>query len=745
MHGRPAGRAKAAPRRDLGEVPGKAATLKDLGASGPAFTPQPRKRASSGMTKISEVAEWAEESSCAITAVMETDENSDAPRHDAAPRDGSPGSALAALRRYGGGGAIKGGVGLTSTWGAPLESVSGALHKLPSGWSTTIDGGMEKQEGGQAAPEAKAEFCWLAASDEESSSSSESSGSEDEDSATSSTTASRGDVEHPSASRPAETSLAGASSLAAVASTPSSDSWNKDPVKPLSNALRGGLAQRSESLGNATAAAPTSSPVAQPPLADLLSAALRGDVVQAGSSQAAQASTASDSPSDQSVAARASGLAANTPQKEPSRRGSPATAKARGLNAVLGRAAQARRQPVGVPMVSKVAASKETFPLGKMSSSLAGLRKAYSAQSGESKATTDASRVAESSISIAEDQMSDIAAFGKEACATTAVEEDEVVLLDEWDQVAAKTEEMRVTEAANKGKISSQSDITLVPIKYGEVQQWVLQLKVDPGVLRPLTNGNAQEDRKSLASWWKSTANVSPLDKDLVLLLKGIDFDFNEIVHLRMLRTMYVKLSRSKICPTIGRHWEVLGFQNTDPRMDLNRSGGVLNTVHMFYVFAHHLRLLQDAFVLAQDDEQNFPLACVCINLTKMTTECFLDGGFASLSDVSATGLEVSCKVFAASFFQFYWQWRSQRRTIKDTELTFRSIEALLKTRPAALLEEHAAHEVGQATKTSEDGSLDFADLDKNTGSAALILAATVGLAAPGRARQYQDQEVAFS
>lgn len=35
----------------------------------------------------------------------------------------------------------------------------------------------------------------------------------------------------------------------------------------------------------------------------------------------------------------------------------------------------------------------------------------------------------------------------------------------------------------------------------------------------------------------------------------------------------------SQVCPSIGRHWEVLGFQGGDPRTDLNRSGGLLNVL----------------------------------------------------------------------------------------------------------------------------------------------------------------------
>eukprot|EP00435_Cladocopium_sp_Y103_P056819 s929_g19.t1 len=93
------------------------------------------------------------------------------------------------------------------------------------------------------------------------------------------------------------------------------------------------------------------------------------------------------------------------------------------------------------------------------------------------------------------------------------------------------------------------------------------------------------------------------------------------------------------VCPTIGRHWEVLGFQGGDPRTDLNRSGGVLNVLQMFYFFSHHFDLLKAAYLLAQDVQQNYPLACVSINLTKMVIEALLAGKLSKLCNSGSKGV----------------------------------------------------------------------------------------------------------
>merc|ERR1712176_1501861 len=130
-----------------------------------------------------------------------------------------------------------------------------------------------------------------------------------------------------------------------------------------------------------------------------------------------------------------------------------------------------------------------------------------------------------------------------------------------------------------------------------------------------------------------------------------------------MLRTLYAKLTRNKMCPSIGRHWEVLGFQHTDPRTDLNRSGGLLNVMHMFFFFSHHFEIFKEAYLLAQDTEQNFPLACVSINITRMVVDCLLSGKLTSFCNSQKSVIDATSKVFTGGLFHFYHRWRSMKRT----------------------------------------------------------------------------------
>jgi len=333
----------------------------------------------------------------------------------------------------------------------------------------------------------------------------------------------------------------------------------------------------------------------------------------------------------------------------------------------------------------------------------------------------------------------------------------ERVLEDEWLEVAARTEEMRVREAEGAGKVKVKSDEMSSPISFNEVQVWLSQLPVDGDALRDQHEEVVVAGGCGCLSRRRRMSDVPGLDrklwkdKDLVISLKLTQFDFNDVTHFRMLRTLYTKLTRNKVCPSIGRHWEVLGFQHTDPRTDLNRSGGLLNVLHLFFFVSHHFELLKATYLLAQDDQQNFPLACVSINITRMVYESFLMGRLSSLcnSGDSRGVLDTTCKVYAGGLFHFYTRWRSQKRTIRDTELTFNEVRALVERRPGSLLSGLEKGAAEQRAKT-DPSRFEFTDLAFGAARAppppphgATASSSAAANAIPKRLRNYHDGAVA--
>jgi len=378
--------------------------------------------------------------------------------------------------------------------------------------------------------------------------------------------------------------------------------------------------------------------------------------------------------------------------------------------------------------------------------SLTGLRKAYDVKG------SGAALLAEASSSHGRVQK----AFGK-APEETAEEEpgDEQGLEGEWDDVAARTQKMAAEALSTRGTVPAKEDVSFQNIAYGEVHSWILGLQIDREVLKPYEEEDDDDAGGCgcLSRGSKKRGDVRGLDKrsiwekDIVLFLKLTDFDFANVTHFRMLRTIYVKLTRSKSCPWIGSHWEVIGFQGGDPRMDLNRSCGLLNVVHMFYFYAHNFDLLKQAWLLSQDQEHHFPLFCISVKLTQMVVHALLRGRLSALCNKASRegqksgkgdgGLfDTTCRVHTAALFYYYWRWRHQKRTIEDTAETYKEVEELLMRKPAKLLD-HFAKCQEEDKQRQDPGKLQFTGLDLGTAGHRDKSPATAKSSIPKRLRNY--------
>jgi hypothetical protein len=308
------------------------------------------------------------------------------------------------------------------------------------------------------------------------------------------------------------------------------------------------------------------------------------------------------------------------------------------------------------------------------------------------------------------------------------VEGIEISMEENWNAVEARTKQMASDALANRGSVATKTeDPSLLPISYKEIQDWLRTIRVDPEMLKPFYEdldddqvkmvgcgclSSNRRRRKGDIPYLHRTYNQ---EKDLVLFLTKCDFDFNISNHFRMLRTVYTKLTRNKSCPSIGAHWEVIGFQGGDPRTDINRSGGVLNILHLYFFLTHNFDILKACWLLSQDHEQHFPMACISINITQTVLEAFLAGSLSNVCNKGGDNLfETLCKIHNAALFYFYSQWRHQKRTIVDTDRTKKEIKAMLTKKPAALLDE-LNRGVEDDRKRQDPNKLEFTSLDFGT------------------------------
>jgi len=375
--------------------------------------------------------------------------------------------------------------------------------------------------------------------------------------------------------------------------------------------------------------------------------------------------------------------------------------------------------------------------------SLATLRQAYCPTSGGSRLLTD-------------DEVFDACGLASTDAARESDSGTEESLESEWDAVAARTDFLRIEHEANLGKIQPKEDASSVFISYKEVQTWISQMHVASEVLQPLENRTAEDSRSGGLLRKRLKADVPHTGKDLVFHLRTTLFDFNTSAHFRMLRTIYTKLTLNKWCPSIGGHWEVLGFQAGDPRTDLNRSGGVLNVLHLFFFVAHHCGLASACFQLSQDEYQNFPLACISINITSIVVESLCAGRLSALCSKESGNqgvLDVTCKLHSAGLAYFYANWRNRKRRIEHTEQTLNELKVKLDRKPAKLLEELKQGIAGGGRSKQGATGLampQFADLE-TIGAAAKerpqqshkgLWARSKSAVLPKRLRRYQDENV---
>jgi len=176
-------------------------------------------------------------------------------------------------------------------------------------------------------------------------------------------------------------------------------------------------------------------------------------------------------------------------------------------------------------------------------------------------------------------------------------------------------------------------------------------------------------------------------EKDRILLMRQTNFDFKNTMHYRMLRTIYSKLTRNKVCPRAGKHWEDMGFQSSNPLSDINRCGGVLNIVHLFCFFEEHFEVLKAIYHLSKDEQQFSPLALLSINMTYLVMEAFIAGHLSAYCNRGKQSLfGAVCLLHAAGLFHFYSQWRHLKRTIMDTASGLKEVESFLNKNPGKLV-----------------------------------------------------------
>ncbi|XP_067168516.1 ELMO domain-containing protein 3 isoform X1 [Apteryx mantelli] len=177
-------------------------------------------------------------------------------------------------------------------------------------------------------------------------------------------------------------------------------------------------------------------------------------------------------------------------------------------------------------------------------------------------------------------------------------------------------------------------------------------------------------------------------ERDLALAIAQCGLDNNETVHMRILQTVYKKLTRSTLsCPRYGAHWEELGFQGADPGTDL-RGTGMLGLMQMLYFVmdSQTLPLAHKIFKLSQHETQSFPFCLMSVNITRIVIQALREECLSRECNRRQQVIVVLNDVYVAAFLRLYGVWKAQRKTVADSDFLLKELESFTKKKPKQLL-----------------------------------------------------------
>ncbi|XP_061448728.1 ELMO domain-containing protein 3 isoform X2 [Rhineura floridana] len=194
-------------------------------------------------------------------------------------------------------------------------------------------------------------------------------------------------------------------------------------------------------------------------------------------------------------------------------------------------------------------------------------------------------------------------------------------------------------------------------------------------------------------------------ERDLALAIAQCGLDNNEKVHMRILQTIYKKLTGSRFdCARYGAHWEDLGFQGMDPGTDLRGTGllGLMQTLY-FVMDSRILPVAREIFKLSHHETQNFPFCVMSVNITRIVIQVLREERLSRECNRRQQVIAVLNDLYVAVFLRLFNIWKTQQKTISDSGFVLKEVEAFAKRNPKQLLRHLETYMSGSGVSTGED------------------------------------------
>eukprot|EP00241_Pyramimonas_parkeae_P003356 CAMPEP_0114244054 /NCGR_PEP_ID=MMETSP0058-20121206/11127_1 /TAXON_ID=36894 /ORGANISM="Pyramimonas parkeae, CCMP726" /LENGTH=712 /DNA_ID=CAMNT_0001356953 /DNA_START=355 /DNA_END=2493 /DNA_ORIENTATION=- len=176
--------------------------------------------------------------------------------------------------------------------------------------------------------------------------------------------------------------------------------------------------------------------------------------------------------------------------------------------------------------------------------------------------------------------------------------------------------------------------------------------------------------------------------RERVFGLAKIQFDDDEPMHFRVLQSIFKKFTGAQgQIPRYGAHWEDVGFQGSDPATDL-RSCGMLGLMQLLYLHHHHKKNAEHIYMLSRDAVQEFPMAPLSINITRITLQALRRGLLSTEIKKRKDVSSVVSEYYVGGFYQFYLLWKTGGKTMRDSGFVTKELETHMFANPKKVIEQ---------------------------------------------------------
>ncbi|RWS27016.1 adenylyltransferase and sulfurtransferase MOCS3-like protein [Leptotrombidium deliense] len=203
-------------------------------------------------------------------------------------------------------------------------------------------------------------------------------------------------------------------------------------------------------------------------------------------------------------------------------------------------------------------------------------------------------------------------------------------------------------------------------------------------------------------------------ERDRVFAIALQPFDNNNPLHFRFLVTIYRKLtSQSAVkCPRYGNHWELIGFQGTDPATDL-RGVGILGIYQLLFLVlsADTERLSKDIYSLSNDTKQNFPFCVMGTNITQIALQT-LRGKHLNSECISRNNVFQTFNYFYCGLFlTVLREWKSKKKTIADAGFVLKELRKVAKKDVRTIIEDVFKYNKNVQKSKAESELIEFSNI----------------------------------